>query len=249
MTRVWLYSLISVFGVSLVSLIGIFTISMNLDKLKKALLFLVSFAAGAMLGDAFIHLLPESMEESHLFTTVSIFVLAGIAMFFILEKIIFWRHCHIPTSEDHPHPVGIINLVGDGFHNFLDGVIIAGSFLASPALGFATTIAVFLHEIPQEIGDFSILIHAGFTRQKALKFNFLSALSAILGAVATILVGAKLESITAFLIPFTIGGFIYIATADLIPQIHREENTKHSFLQLIFFLFGISVMGLLLFID
>lgn len=249
MVQVWLYSLISVLSVSLVSLIGIFTISMNLDKLKKALLFLVSFAAGAMLGDAFIHLLPESMEESHSFTTVSIFVLAGIAMFFILEKIIFWRHCHIPTSEDHPHPVGIINLVGDGFHNFLDGVIIAGSFLASPALGLATTIAVFLHEIPQEIGDFSILLHAGFSRQKAIRFNFLSALMAVVGAILTILVGAKLGSITAFLIPFTIGGFIYIATADLIPQIHREENTKHSFLQLLFFIFGISIMGLLLLVG
>jgi len=249
MFQVWLYSLISVFAISLVSLIGIFTISANLDKLKRALLFLVSFAAGAMLGDAFIHLLPESMEETSSFTTVSIFVLAGIAMFFILEKIIFWRHCHIPTSEGHPHPVGIINLIGDGFHNFLDGVIIAGSFLASPALGLATTIAVFLHEIPQEIGDFSILLHAGFSRKKAIQFNFLSALVAVVGAILTILVGARLGNITAFLIPFTIGGFIYIATADLIPQIHREENAKHSFLQLIFFIFGICIMGLLLLVG
>lgn len=249
MAQVWAYSLVSVFIVSLISFAGAFTLSMNIEKLRKALLYFVSFAAGALLGDAFIHLLPESFAEATSLLQVSSFILVGIVFFFILEKIIFWRHCHVPTSEEHPHPVGIINLVGDGFHNFIDGVIIAGSFLVNPGLGLATTIAVILHEIPQEIGDFSILIHAGFSRAKALTFNFLSALLAVLGAAVTIAVGVSVENVTAFLIPLTIGGFIYIAAADLIPEVYREANTRRSALQLVSFLIGIGVMGLLLLVG
>ena len=249
MFQTWLYTILSVLAVSLVSLVGIFTIPISIEKLKRILLFLVSFAAGALLGDAFIHLLPESFEKADSFLKISLFILLGIVFFFILEKILFWYHCHIPTSEEHPHPVGIINLVGDGFHNLIDGVIIAGSFLLSPPIGLATALAVLLHEIPQEIGDFGILLHAGYTRQKALLFNFLSALAAVLGAVFTLIIGVKIEGITQFIIPFTIGGFIYIAAADLIPTIHREEHTGHSFLQLLFFLMGVGVMALLLLLE
>lgn len=249
MSQIWVYSLASVFVVSLISFAGAFTISVSIEKLRKALLYLVSFAAGALLGDAFIHLLPESFAEADSFLAASLFILIGIVFFFILEKIVFWRHCHIPTSESHPHPVGIINLVGDGFHNFIDGVIIAGSFLASPALGVATTIAVILHEIPQEIGDFSILIHAGYSRAKALTFNFLSALLAILGAVVTIAIGSSIENLTSFLVPLTIGGFIYIAAADLLPELQHESHTGRSAFQLVSFLFGIGIMGLLLLVD
>jgi zinc and cadmium transporter len=249
MAQTWFYTILSVLVISLVSLIGIFTLSVNIEKLKKILLFLVSFAAGALLGDAFIHLLPESFKETSSFLRTSWFILLGIVFFFILEKILFWRHCHIPTSEEHPHPVGIINLVSDGFHNLIDGVIIAGSFLLSPPVGLATALAVLLHEIPQEIGDFGILLHAGYTRRKALLFNFISALVAVLGAVLTLAIGAKIEGIAQFIIPLTIGGFIYIAAADLIPTIHREEHTGHSLLQLLFFLMGVGVMALLLFLG
>ena len=248
MMVVWLYTIGSVLIVSLISLIGVFSISMDQRRLTKMLLFMVSFAAGALLGDSFLHLLPESVEEG-MKLEVSVFILIGVFVFFILEKIIMWRHCHIPTSEDHPHPVGIMNLIGDGFHNILDGMIIGGSYLVSIPLGISTTLAVILHEIPQEIGDFGILIHAGYSVRKALFFNFLCALTAILGAVLTLAIGLKSESISTFLVPFTIGSFVYIATADLIPELKKETALKKSLLQLLFILLGAGVMGILLLLE
>jgi len=249
MTQTWIYTIISVFVISLVSLIGVFSLSVSLDKLKKILLFLVSFAAGALLGGAFLHLIPEAFEEADSFLKVSLFVLLGIVIFFILEKVIHWRHCHIPTSDEHPHPLGMMNLIGDAFHNFIDGMIIAGSFLISPALGLTTSLAVLLHEVPQEIGDFGILLHAGYSRKKALFFNFLSALTAVLGAILTIIIGTRIEGITHFIVPFTAGGFIYIATADLIPELKKEVNIPKSAGQLLAILLGIGVMALVLLMD
>jgi zinc and cadmium transporter len=248
MMTVWLYTIGSVIIVSLISLAGVFSISIDEKRLAKMLLFMVSFAAGALLGDSFLHLLPESVEDG-LGLKVSVFILVGILAFFVLEKIIRWRHCHIPTSDEHPHPVGIMNLVGDGFHNTLDGMIIGGSYLVSIPLGISTTIAVILHEIPQEMGDFGILVHAGYSIRKALWFNFLSALTAVVGAVLTLAIGLKSESVSAFLVPFTIGSFVYIATADLIPELKKEVALKKSMLQLLFILLGAAVMGLLLLLD
>ncbi|XOU94037.1 MAG: ZIP family metal transporter [Candidatus Kerfeldbacteria bacterium] len=249
MTEVWIYTLLSVFVVSLVSLIGILTLSANMERLKKSLLFLVSFAAGSLLGGAFIHLLPEAFANATYEYTTPFLILAGIVMFFMLEKYLHWRHCHEPTTENHPHPLAINNLVGDGLHNFIDGMIIAGSFMVSIPLGIATTIAVLLHEIPQEIGDFGILIYAGYSKVKALLFNYLSATLAILGAIAVLLMGDHFANAEEYIIPLTIGGFIYIATADLIPELKKEENLKKSILQMISFLFGIGIMALLLFIE
>jgi len=248
MFNVWLYTIGSVIIVSLISLVGVFSISIDETRLRKMLLFLVSFAAGALLGGAFLHLLPESVEHG-LEPKVSIFILAGIFGFFILEKIICWRHCHIPTSDEHPHPVGLMNLVGDGFHNLMDGMIIAGSYLVNIPLGISTTFAVLLHEIPQEIGDFGILLHAGYSVRKALFFNFLCALTAVAGAVLTLAVSLKSASVSAFLVPFTIGSFVYIATADLIPELKKETALKKSLLQLLFILLGAGVMGLFLLFE
>jgi zinc and cadmium transporter len=248
MFEVWFYTVVSVFLVSLVSLVGIISISIDEKKLRRMLLFLVSFAAGALLGGAFLHLLPESAEHG-LQPKVSLYILAGIFGFFILEKMISWRHCHIPTSEEHPHPVGFMNLVGDGFHNLMDGMIIAGSYLVNIPLGISTTFAVLLHEIPQEIGDFGILVHAGYSIRKALTFNFLSALTAVAGAVFTLAIGLETESVSAFLVPFTIGGFVYIATADLIPELKKEVDLKKSLLQLLFILLGAGVIGLFLLFE
>lgn len=245
----WIYALFSVLAVSLVSLIGVFTLGFQTDKLKKWLLYLVSFAAGALLGDSFLHLLPEAIEEGIDPFTVSVFALLGIVLFFILEKVIFWRHCHVPTSESHPHPLGKINLIGDGLHNFIDGVIIGASFLVSVPLGVTTTLAVLLHEIPQEIGDFSILLHAGYTKKKALLFNFFSACIAVLGTVLVLSLGDSVEALADALVPLTIVGFIYIAAADLLPEIHRESNPRKSFLQLFFFVLGIALMALLLLLE
>ena len=248
MMAIWFYTIGSVIVVSLISLVGVFTLSLDRKRLAKMLLFMVSFAAGALMGDSFLHLLPESVAEG-MQLKISVFILVGILAFFILEKIICWRHCHIPTSEEHPHPVGIMNLIGDGFHNILDGMIIGGSYLVSVPLGISTTLAVILHEIPQEIGDFGILIHAGYTVRKALLFNFFCALTAVLGAALTLAIGLESESVSSFLVPFTIGSFVYIATADLIPELKKETDLKKSLLQLIFILLGSGVMGILLLVE
>ncbi|MBW3015659.1 ZIP family metal transporter [Candidatus Woesearchaeota archaeon] len=245
----WLYSLVSVLIVSLIAFVGLFTLSMKLEKLKKIIFFLVSFAAGALLGDAFIHLIPEAYEEFGISLSISLYFLSGILLFFILEKFIHWRHCHVPTSKEHPHPFAVMNLVGDMFHNFIDGMVIAGSYLMSIPLGVSTTIAVVLHEIPQEIGDFGVLIHGGFTRAKALLYNFLIALTAVLGAVVVLLIGNIYEGITMFLLPFTAGGFIYVAGSDLIPELHRECAPSKSLLQLFGLILGISVMLLMLLLE
>jgi len=249
MTETWLYSVLSVFAVSLISFIGIFGLSIKIEKLKKILLFLVSFSAGSLLGGAFIHLLPEVFAEAANTEIIPFMILLGIIIFFVMEKILSWRHCHIPTCDEHPHPLGMNNLVGDGLHNFVDGVIIAGSYLVSVPVGIATTIAVVLHEIPQEIGDFGVLIHAGYSRQRALFFNFLSALTAVVGAVVTLAIGAEVEQVVQYLIPITIGGFIYIATADLIPELKKETKLGKSIIQLISLLLGMGAMALLLLME
>lgn len=241
----WLFPIISVSVVGLISLVGVFFIGLKEAEIKKWLLFLVSFAVGGLLGDAFIHLLPEAFADLGFSLPVSLTILAGFLIFFILEKFICWRHCHIPTSKMHPHRLGLMNLIGDGFHNFLDGMIIAGSFLESVPLGMATAIAVILHEIPQEIGDFGVLIYSGFSRVRALFFNFLSALAAVLGTVLVLVLGERLGGILRFLIPFTAGGFIYIAGSDLIPELHKETNISKSLMQLAGIILGIGVMFLL----
>jgi len=249
MDNVWLYSLGSVILVSLISLIGIFFFVLKGEKLNKVLLFLISFSAGALFGDSFIHLLPEAVKEYGFSMGVSLYLILGILLFFILEKFIHWRHCHIPTSKRHVHSVALMNLIGDGLHNFVDGMVIAGSYLVNAQIGIATTIAVLLHEIPQEIGDFGILLYAGFSKIKALAFNLLSALTAILGAIFAIVIGAGTENFSMFLLPFTAGGFIYIAGSDLIPELRKECEATPSFLQFISLLSGIGIMLLLALIE
>lgn len=244
----WVYALVSVLIVSMISLVGVFTFSMNKKMLTKMLFFLVSFSAGALFGDAFIHLLPEASRQFGFGLNVSLYVLLGIMLFFILEKFIHWRHCHIPTSKEHPHPFVFMNLIGDGVHNFIDGLIIGGSYLVSIPLGIATTLAVVLHEIPQEIGEFGVLLHGGFSKKKALLFNFLSGLTAVAGALIALIVGARYGNALVFLLPLTAGGFIYIAGSDLIPELQKEVVPSKSMLQLLGIILGILIMaGLLVF--
>jgi len=239
---VWINSLLAVLIVSLVSLIGIFALAVRMSLLRKILLFLVSFSTGALFGGAFFHLLPESTSNTGFTITISIYVIIGILFFFLLEKFIHWRHCHIPTSTSHPHHLGIMNLVGDSFHNLIDGMVIAGSFLVNAQLGIATTLAILFHEIPQEIGDFGVLLHAGYSKAKALFCNFLTALMAFIGVVISLLIGAKLQNYTLFLLPFTAGGFIYIAGSDLIPELHKECSGCKSIGQFVALVLGIAVM-------
>ena len=250
------YALASVVIVSLLSLVGLTAISIESDKLKKILIYLVSFSTGALLGDAFIHLLPEAVEESGGMTLgISISVLSGILLAFIIEKFIHWHHCHHTHSpeclkEHHANQIqsfAKMNLVGDSVHNFIDGLIIGGSYLVSFPVGVATTLAVILHEIPQEIGDFGILLYGGYEKKRALFLNFITALAAVAGAIVALFASTYIPNLTQFLIPFAAGGFIYIAGSDLMPELHKETDFKKSFIQLVAFVLGILVMmGMLL---
>ena len=242
MFTIYAYIFISIAIISLLSFVGVITLAWRGEKLKKVVLFLVGLSTGALLGGALLHLMPEVIADIGSETSVWLWLLAGIIIFFVLEKIICWRHCHIPTSENHPHPVGIMNLVGDGLHNFLDGLVIAGSFMVSLPLGIATSVAVIAHEIPQEIADFGVLIHAGFKYNRAILFNFLISLTAFAGALAAIILKNQIGNFSSYIIPFTAGGFIYIATADLIPELKKETNIPKSFWQLISILAGIGLM-------
>lgn len=242
------YILGAVVLVSVCSLIGIITLIVTQKKLGKILFVLVSFAAGAMLAAAFFDLIPEALEHAGP-DAVFLSVMAGIVAFFVLETFLFWYHAHgheHTGKHRHHHktflPIAYLNLIGDAVHNFLDGVIIATSFLASIPLGIVASLAVIFHEIPQEIGDFSILIYGGFSRGRALFFNFLSALTAVLGALAAYYLGTTVEHATEWLVPFAAGGFIYIAAVDLLPELRKSLDVRRSLLQLLFF--GIGVLAI-----
>ena len=260
MTIISLYILSSVILVSLISLIGLFTLSFGERVLQKSLFLLVSLATGALLGDAFIHLIPESYEKVDKITA-SLLVISGILLFFVLEKVLHWHHYHGKESEEghfHDgtfvegngiHPVGKMVLISDGIHNFLDGVVIAASYLAGLPVGIATTIAVILHEIPQEVGDFGVLIHAGYGKSRALFLNFMTAILAVLGAIAVMILGDVAESITRFVVPIAAGGFIYIAASDLIPLLHRVTGARKSLAQFVAILIGVLAMLALAFAE
>lgn len=252
----FIYSLISVVIVSLISLIGLASISIKEERLRKILIYLVSFSTGALLADSLIHLLPEAVEKSGFTFSVSVYVLSGIILSFIVEKIIHWHHCHHTHSPEClvEHQLKIqsfakMNLVGDSVHNFIDGLIIGASYLVSVPVGLATTLAVILHEIPQEIGDFGILLQGGYTRKKALLLNFATGLIAIFGALMVLFIGQYTAHLTRFLIPFAAGGFIYIAGSDLMPELHKETDSKKSFFQLLTFILGILVIASMLLME
>jgi zinc and cadmium transporter len=245
---VWVSSLVAVVGVSSLSGIGALTLFLKRDLLSRFLLMLVSFAAGALLGDTFIHLLPEIAEsESGFDLFASYSILGGILAFFILEKVLHWHHAHMP-HEDVIHPVAVSNLVGDGLHNFLDGAIVAGAFVADPALGVATAIAVALHEIPQELGDFSILLHSGVAPKRALLLNLASSLVSIAGAIVTLTIASSAD-LERLLVPFSAGAFIYIASTDLIPELHKEPEPKKSLMQAAALVAGVATMAALLWLE
>ena len=249
MSQIWIYSLVSVLIVSFASVFGVLTIVFKQYFLKGFLLFMVSFAAGTLLGDVFLHLLPELLSECRFSLSVGLNIILGILIFFVLEKVVHWRHCHMAETKEHTHPLAMMNLVGDALHNFIDGALIAGSYLLSIQVGIATTIAVLFHEIPQEMGDFSILLHSGMKVKKALILNFMSALSALLGVFLVLVTGIDAQTTAQMIIPITIGGFLYIANADLIPELHKDVKVTNSIIQLISIILGVAVMGGLLFLP
>jgi len=240
MPSVLLQILIAVIVVSLISILGIL-IFLRKKTLNRILFFLVSFAAGTLLGAAFFDLLPEALEAGF-DDTIPIFILIGILSFFILEKFLHWHHHH--TGEKEVHGFTYLNMIGDCIHNFLDGAVIAVSFMNSTALGIVATIAIIAHEIPQEIADFSILIYGGFSKSKALVYNFLTALTAVLGALLAFSYSNAIENSNVFLTSFAVGGFIYIASTDLIPEIQKEKDLKKSLVQFVLLALGIILIWL-----
>src|SRR4030042_5964376 len=204
----WIIGLLSVTVISTIFMAGVLTMWLADKKLKKAFVYLVSFAAGGLLGDVFLHLIPEAMADTGFLTTSSFLIILGILSSFAVERFLQWRHCHIPTSNEHPHSFAYMNLFGDAIHNLIDGLIVGGSYIASIPLGIATTIAIIFHEIPQELGDFSVLIYGGVPKKRALMFNFLTALTSVLGAVIALALGSITDTFTPLLVPFAAGNFL-----------------------------------------
>ena len=250
--KIWLLSLGSVCLVSLVSLVGLVTLSLSESRTRRLASLLVSFAVGALLGDAFIHLIPQAFRGDGATLQPSLLILAGMLLFFVVEKLLRHEHgllhrYHHPGTTVGPE-LAAVNILGDGIHNFIDGVLIAASYLVSPTLGLGTTFAVLLHEIPQELGDFGILIHSGLTVRQAIIFNLASASVAVLGAIAGLAWGVVSgAAVTTVLIPVTAGGFVYIAAADLIPELQHDRSGRGLLSQVSLMLLGMGVMGALAF--
>jgi len=232
------YTLLSVGFISLISLVGVISLSLGKKRIKSFLILFVAFASGAMLSAALLHMLSEAFHE--IGEQAPLFMLYGIVLFFFIEKFIHWHHCG--KEECHIQPVAYLNLVGDGFHNFIDGVIIAAAYLSSIPVGVVTTIAIALHEIPQEFGDFSVLLHSGMSGKKALTYNFLSASAAILGSLIGFVFLKNIESLIPYTIAIAAGGFVYIATADLMPELHKETKPGKMILQSLALVLGILVL-------
>jgi len=235
-----LWAVSATFLVSLLSFMGLFTIGFKKESLDKVLLLFVGFSAGALMGDAFLHLIPDGLKKISS-DKFFIYLLVGIIIFFIMERVIQWHHCHKPSGTCEVQVLTYTNLAGDTLHNFIDGLIIAASFVVDWKLGIATTLAVILHEIPQEIGHFCTLLYGGFSKKKALLFNFFSAIFAIFGSIVGVLI-SRGDNTIGFLLALTAGGFIYISSSDLIPELHKEKDLKKSLASLFLFLAGIALM-------
>lgn len=243
-TLLWI--VISTFVISLLSFVGVLTLVLKEKWLEKILLTLVSLASGALMGGAFLHLLPEAVEKADS-RTVFLWVLVAFVSFFIVEKIFQWRHCHKEHCEIHTF--GYMSLLGDSIHNFIDGLIVAASFAEDIRLGVIVSLVVILHEIPQEFGDFGTLLMAGFKKKKALLMNFLTALTAMAGGVIGFFLANHSDNFIKILLPFAAGGFIYIAASDLLPEIRKTTKLKESVGTMLFFLLGIGFIYLMRFLD
>ncbi|MCX7661235.1 MAG: ZIP family metal transporter [Candidatus Omnitrophica bacterium] len=222
-------------AVSLLSLTGVLFLLIKESFLKRILFLFIGFSAGSLIGGAFFHLLPEVLEEKSPEYTFFILLL-GFILFFVLERYFYWRHCHQDSCDIHAFRY--LNLLGDGIHNFIDGLIIGTSFLVDLKFGMITTLIITFHELPQEIGDFGVLVYGGFKPIKALFYNLISALTCILGTILGYFLSWTLREFSFLLMAFTAGGFLYISASDLIPELHKEINLRRSSLAIFTFLLG-----------
>jgi zinc and cadmium transporter len=239
-----LYSFIASILVSLVSLVGVVLLSFGTKRVEKYLSLLVAFSAGTLLGDAFLHMIGESLEGMGYDSTAALSILGGFIFSFIIERFVHWHHCH--TGQEHKHRLATMNLVGDSIHNLLDGFAIAVSFAVSLPVGIATTLAIILHEIPQEMGDFAVLLYSGFSKKKAIVFNLATAFTAVVGVGIGLVAISAFESIEKPLLLFAAGNFIYIAATDIMPELNRHEGIRRGIAHLIAILAGVGIMYLLL---
>lgn len=242
---VWISALAAAALVSLVSLVGAAVLRLREGTLQALVPILVALAVGVLLGDAFLHLLPEAGELLGSATTVGLYALAGFVLFFAIEKGLRWRHRHdVPAAGGPPRVQALarMNLVGDAVHNFVDGILIAGSFAADPVLGWATTTAIVLHEIPQELGDVGALLCGGYAPKRAVRLNFLCALCVVPGVIATLSIGSVAEQALVYLLPVAAGGFVYIAASDFLPALHRDETLRAGAAQVATVALGIAAM-------
>ena len=234
---------------SLFSFVGIYALSLKENTLHKILLVLVAFSAGSILGAAYFDLLPEAIELVE-GSVVFVYITLGFVVFFFLERFIYWYHGHPHEADitaefaDRAAAEGFayLNLIGDGVHNFVDGMVIAASFFVGFPVGLAATVAVIFHELPQEMGDYGILVYAGFKRGKALLLNFVVALAVVLGGISAIFFLEATEALSGLLIALSAGGFIYLAAAELIPELHKEKSLKKSAIQFVVFILGIGLI-------
>ena len=263
---IWWYTLGSTFLISLIALVGILSLYLSADRVREWLLPMVGFAAGALLGNVFLHLLPELVERKGSFDLASsLLVLLGIVTFFLMEQgIRHWQAEHTGREDHIEHlahlrprtvdleqgaghllsarPYAAVILGSDLLHNFIDGLVVGGAFLFSIPLGISTALVVALHEVPQELGDYAILVHAGLDRVRALLYNFVTALTAVAGGVVALLIGAARETFPLYLIPFTAGTFIYLAVGSLIPELHSHGEEHRTIRGVVGMLVGIGVM-------
>ncbi len=236
-TLLWI--ILSTLAMSLLSLIGVLILLFNESKIKKMIFPLVSFSAGALLAGALLHLIPEAIEQVSDTHLVFLLVIVGFSLFFLLEQFINWHHCHRAPSE-HKQPVTYLILIADGLHNFLGGLAIGSAFIVDVRLGIITWLVAAAHEIPQELGDFGILIHGGWKKSKALLFNLFSALTMVVGGLLAYFMADKINIV--YLLPFAAGNFIYIAASDLIPEVKHGKNIIKNILHFIFFVLGILLI-------
>lgn len=237
------YALIASFIVSLIGLLVFLGLYVQEKYIKKTLIFLVSFSAGSLIGGAFFHLLPESLALSNSSLRVFFYLIIGFCGFFILEKFLRWHHCH-EHNETCPRKMhlGYLNLIGDAVHNLIDGMIIVSAYIISVPLGIATTISIISHEIPQELGDFGVLLYSGVSKKKAMLLNFGVALIAVAGVFIGYFLVQYIPGLNSFLIPAAAGGFIYIAATDLIPELQEEINAKSSIAHFAVFVAALALM-------
>lgn len=245
----FLFTLATTFFISLLSLSGSFILFLKDHILRHISLVLVALAAGALLGTAFLHLLPEVIEGGEFPEQGFLILLAGFVLFYVAEKLLHLHHGTEGGREHHPRELGVLSLTGYFVHNFVDGVILAAAFLIDVKLGLVAAAAVALHEVPQEVAEFGVLLYAGFSKVKALFLNFLSATSVILGGIVGFLAQDFVSGFVPFILLFAAGTFLYIGASDFIPEIKRERHPGKTFILFAAFAGGLVLMWLLTFVE